>query len=297
MDRDNVNNPFRDNKGRFVKGIKAKDLPIEYKIKKMYSMEESWKKSDRYIKDLKDKYPYIFNTWRSILYTEKGKKIGVSEDWRDFKNFVRDVAPTYKKGLVFRRLDITKPFSMDNFIWCTLEEAGQLQSNLVWLEYNGEILTLKQLANKYKVSLQGLRVRYFRREEKNYSIEEIIFGRKKKRNSKTCKDISSEGVNIRIKASKMISSYKHKDRKMGVTVCDIDIDWMISNILKQKCVYCGDIRRVGCDRVDNSKGHTKDNVVPCCYECNTMRNNLFSFEEMKLLGEVVSKIKANRVKK
>lgn len=296
MDRDNINSSFRDDRGRFVKGFKTKDLPIEYKIKKMYAMEDTWKKDDRYIADLRNQHPRIYNSWRSILYSQKGKKAGVSDDWKSFKNFYNDVVHTYKKGLVFRRLDTTKPFNKDNFMWCTQEEANQLQSNLVWLEYDGELLTLKQLARKYNVSLQGLRIRYFERNKKNYSTEEIIFGRKKKRNAKQCKDIRDKGVSIRVKASKMISSYKHKDRKMGVSVCDIDIDWMISNILTQKCVYCGDTHRVGCDRIDNAKGHTKDNVVPCCYECNTMRNNLFSFDEMKILGEVVASIKANRAK-
>ena len=34
MDRDNINSSFRDDRGRFIKGFKTKDLPIEYKIKK-----------------------------------------------------------------------------------------------------------------------------------------------------------------------------------------------------------------------------------------------------------------------
>lgn len=101
-------------------------------------------------------------------------------------------------------------------------------------------------------------------------------------------------MNIRAKASKMISSYKNKDAKNGVSMCDIDIDWMIENILSQKCVYCGDDQRIGCDRIDNSKGHTKDNVVPCCIECNTARNNNFSFDEMKIIGATIRQIKLGR---
>lgn len=40
--------------------------------------------------------------------------------------------------------------------------------------------------------------------------------------------------------------------------------------------------------------HTKNNVVPCCIECNTARNNMFSFEEMKVLGKTIREIKQNR---
>lgn len=95
----------------------------------------------------------------------------------------------------------------------------------------------------------------------------------------------------------MISSYKVKDCKNGTNICDIDIDWMIENILAKECVYCGDNHRIGCDRIDNNKGHTKDNVVPCCIECNTARNNYFSFEEMKLLGQTIRQIKQSRSKR
>jgi hypothetical protein len=92
----------------------------------------------------------------------------------------------------------------------------------------------------------------------------------------------------------MISAYKFKDKKNGLNICDIDIDWMLENIMNKPCIYCGDIHNVGCDRVDNSKGHTKDNVVPACYECNCARNNNFSYEEMLELGKAIKIIKEKR---
>lgn len=30
----------------------------------------------------------------------------------------------------------------------------------------------------------------------------------------------------------------------------------------------------GLDRIDSSKAHTKDNVVPCCYDCNSMKSDM-----------------------
>ena len=127
-------------------------------------------------------------------------------------------------------------------------------------------------------------------------IDEIIFGRKKKRGDRKAKDCKDPNVIMRAKASKMISAYKNKDKKMGFeNQCDIDIDWMIKNIFNQPCIYCGDTHRIGCDRIDNDKPHTKDNVVPCCIECNTARNNFFTFDEMKIIGNTIRKIKEDRV--
>ena len=65
-------------------------------------------------------------------------------------------------------------------------------------------------------------------------------------------------------------------------------------VLNKSCIYCGDNKRIGLDRLDNNKGHTKDNTVPCCYDCNCAKNINFTFDEMKILGQTIRKIKENR---
>ncbi len=42
----------------------------------------------------------------------------------------------------------------------------------------------------------------------------------------------------------------------------------------------GDFIYNGLDRLDSSKGHTLDNVVPCCWTCNNMKSN-HTMEEFK----------------
>ena len=49
----------------------------------------------------------------------------------------------------------------------------------------------------------------------------------------------------------------------------------------QRCSYCGQFSEAcpgnkggGVDRVDSKSGYTKSNCVPCCYRCNTMKNDL-----------------------
>lgn len=65
--------------------------------------------------------------------------------------------------------------------------------------------------------------------------------------------------------------------------------------LSLPCTYCG-FPSTGLDRVDNSKGHTMGNSVPCCYECNSARLDNFSHEEMKLIGEAIREVKLARDK-
>jgi len=96
------------------------------------------------------------------------------------------------------------------------------------------------------------------------------------------------------RAISMICAYRNIDRKNGHQ-SDLTQDFLINNIFNKSCVYCGDTENLGCDRVDNSKGHLKINVIPSCGVCNITRMNNFSVDEMKLIGEAIKKIKLNRL--
>jgi hypothetical protein len=240
---------LRDKNGRFVSG--HEDITAEQKIKKAASLREAWKKRPDYIGDIKDKEPRVYNSWRSIMFTKKGKAAGCCEEWKNFRKFYEDVIASYEKGKVLRRKDTSKIWSPNNFLWVTQEEANDILGGLVYLEYQGENLTLKQWSDKTSQPLNVIRIRYYRHRN-SYTAEEIIYGRKIKRYSKTPKD-TSESDNERVKASKMLSSYRCRDKKKGLEICDMDIDYMLNNIIRKPCVYCGDTRRVGADRIDNSK--------------------------------------------
>ena len=93
------------------------------------------------------------------------------------------------------------------------------------------------------------------------------------------------------KAIALLSSYLTFDKKKGFET-DLTQDDFI-NVFKAKCVYCGYLA-TGFDRKDNSIGHTKLNCVPCCKECNVLRMDNFSHEEMFIIGQSIKKIKAMR---
>lgn len=72
------------------------------------------------------------------------------------------------------------------------------------------------------------------------------------------------------RAENLIRCYKKEDKKYGRGECDLSVQWLIDNILLKSCVHCGKSgwKVIGCNRLDNSKAHTMDNVEPCCLKCN-----------------------------
>lgn len=78
----------------------------------------------------------------------------------------------------------------------------------------------------------------------------------------------------------LVCGYRASDIKHNRGECTLNADWIINNIFNSQCIYCGetDWKKLGCDRIDNTKAHTEDNVVPCCKHCNDLRQKQ-PFEE------------------
>ncbi len=59
------------------------------------------------------------------------------------------------------------------------------------------------------------------------------------------------------------------------------------NQLWQKpCYYCGaDIKHIGIDRVDNTRGYESNNVIPCCTQCNKMKR---SYTQQEFLSKCIA---------
>ena len=228
----------------------------------------------------------MYNSWRSKVYTAKGKSIGFPESWTLFKNFENDMKDGWSKGKVLVRLDTSKPYSKENCKWA--DKGDESLSKLTKLTYKGITKTLAEWCVEYNLNYNGVRQRFFK--GKNYSTEQILFGKRMAKcgTITSALDLTSEQA-LRNKVSKMLSAYRCTDKKKGL-MCDITFDQMLDIVKTKKCAYCGCTDNIGLDRIDNSKGHTIDNVVPCCYMCNVVRNNLFSHEEMLKIGKFLRKI-------
>lgn len=88
-----------------------------------------------------------------------------------------------------------------------------------------------------------------------------------------------------------LAKYRIIDKNKGLEN-DLTLEF-IELESEKPCTYCG-FPSTGLDRLDNSKGHTKVNCVPCCWECNTARMDNFTHEEMKIIGKVIRQVKLAR---
>ena len=72
------------------------------------------------------------------------------------------------------------------------------------------------------------------------------------------------------RARYLVDNYNRQDKLYNRGEGDLEPQWVLDNILLKPCTYCGKNgwKIIGCNRLDNSKPHTKDNVEPCCMKCN-----------------------------
>jgi len=83
---------------------------------------------------------------------------------------------------------------------------------------------------------------------------------------------------------------KRRCKKKGYDIAPFeDIQHLINSI----CYYCGEASQ-GLDRIDNSVGYTKDNVLPCCGRCNKTRGEDWTVEEAKAMILLGLKMRAEK---
>lgn len=69
------------------------------------------------------------------------------------------------------------------------------------------------------------------------------------------------------------TSFQQHTKKREITISLVKEEYL--KLIQQKCFYCGYSNSdeiIGIDRVDNSKGYTRENCVPACKVCNRMKH-------------------------
>lgn len=89
------------------------------------------------------------------------------------------------------------------------------------------------------------------------------------------------------RAHHLAQGYRNLDKKNNRGECTITGKWILENIFTKPCHYCGetDWKKLGCDRIDNDLPHTPENVVPCCYSCNSKKRATEYDVFMKKIGQ------------
>lgn len=237
-----------------------------------------------------DKKSSLYNTWRARVFTQKGKDSGFPDTWKTFQGFKEDIPEGFTEGMILVRKELSLPFSKENSMW--IEKGQQASMRMATFEYNGIVKTLVEWCEEFNLNYQGVKIR--RVKGKNYTNEEILFGKVRKPKRKLTDILDLEYQQQRDKVSRMLSAYKNRDQKRGFDF-NLNRDFL-NDLISKPCTYCGDTKMIGADRIDNFKGHTKDNVLPCCFTCNVTRGDQFTVEEMKLLGKTIRLIKEDRQK-
>jgi len=88
-----------------------------------------------------------------------------------------------------------------------------------------------------------------------------------------------------------LADYKYLDKKNKYEgMCDYTYDELLYILSTNTCYYCESADQLGLDRIDNSKGHLKENTIVACYTCNTIRGDAYTVEEMKAIRSLLDQI-------
>lgn len=112
-----------------------------------------------------------------------------------------------------------------------------------------------------------------------------------------CKKCDAIRSSIRGRTISGRLKYTQTKARLNHVPFNLTIDYY-TNLINKPCIYCsGNLNETGTglDRLKNETGYTKGNVVPCCWTCNMVKGDNFTFSEMKLLGKTIKKIKKSRL--
>lgn len=126
-------------------------------------------------------------------------------------------------------------------------------------------LVLRELLEQYEINFKS----YYRRGK---PASELLKSREKGAKKYRVKQSYKRKNNI--ETWKFIwEDSRNSDKKKGLHN-NLTKDF-IRDLISQPCSYCSEHSiRMTLDRVNNSKGHTTDNVVQACIRCNYIRGNM-----------------------
>lgn len=135
----------------------------------------------------------------------------------------------------------------------TLEQINMLATGKIKHKHDAKVILPPDCWSKKTVPIES----HVKKNNNSYKI----FGKPK----------SNETMEER--AIRLANAYKKIDQNKGLDN-DVTSNYIVEHIFTNKCLKCGetDWHKLGCDRIDNTKGHLINNIVCACYKCNISRN-------------------------
>ena len=139
----------------------------------------------------------FYKTWDSMIgrchrendtaYDRYGALgIQVCDEWRIFENFYNDMYDSYEKHLkrygkkdtTIERIDPNGNYCKDNCTWKTNIEQCYNKRNTVYVDIDGELLTLKDISDRFNIDMTKLKSRndYIKRKKKELNKENLLGG-------------------------------------------------------------------------------------------------------------------------
>lgn len=113
-----------------------------------------------------------------------GRGIKICDKWNTLDGFLDDMREGFKLGLTLDRIDYNKGYNKENCRWITMKEQANNTSWNRMLKYNGENMTMSEIADKAevkyyllekKINKLGMTVEDAIKSIKEYKKEEITF--------------------------------------------------------------------------------------------------------------------------
>jgi hypothetical protein len=131
--------------------------------------------------DYRKKQQPLYHIWQAMLrrcenYINRdylnygGRGIKVCIEWYRYKNFERDMLPTYRPGLILDRIDNDGDYERSNCRWVTPKESNRNKRNTIKVFAFGKERVLVELAEEYGINQSTVKSRLRRA----WSIEKAL---------------------------------------------------------------------------------------------------------------------------
>jgi len=149
------------------------------------------------------------------------------------------------------------------------KERLQAKRKQYYLEHKDSI---KKRVKNYRETHSEWKREYDKQYRESHKEERKLYCEKNKERANTLRRDRYQNSRLE-RATHLLCAYRRDDKDRGG--CSLTAQWIVDNIFTSHCLYCGeeDWHLLGCDRKNNSKPHTPENVVPCCWKCNSKRKN------------------------